>query len=235
MIRSLWVLIMILQFNLVIGKDCQSEILVVNSEQPTIILATGEGSTTHTTYYFETPSSGSLQLKWRIWGMECFGENIYVIKNSNELTWNYFVWGSPDGYNYYTFPGDGHYLVRTDGLGNNTIAVVAGNAPSISLDAHMILGGAYDPTTELMRDDLRTGNYLPVYYSTSWTLDPLADIPLSQSVLSVTGPEAMVDWICKLPQYQVHGLVETHNQPELWDNEKEQVDRSADRDDAARA
>ena len=35
--------------------------------------------------------------------------------------------------------------------------------------------------------------------------------------------------VCKLPQDQVRGLVETPNQPELWSNEKEQVDGSADR------
>lgn len=40
---------------------------------------------------------------------------------------------------------------------------------------------------------------------------------------------------CKLPQDQVRGIVETHNTPELWDNEKEQMDGSADRSDAARA
>ena len=40
---------------------------------------------------------------------------------------------------------------------------------------------------------------------------------------------------CKLPQDQVRGIVETHNTPELWDNEKEQMDRGADRRDAARA
>lgn len=40
---------------------------------------------------------------------------------------------------------------------------------------------------------------------------------------------------CKLPRIQVRGIVETHNQPELWDNEKEQMDGSADRSDAARA
>lgn len=42
-------------------------------------------------------------------------------------------------------------------------------------------------------------------------------------------------WDCKLPQDQVRGIVETHNTPELWDNEKEQMDGSADRSDAARA
>jgi len=41
--------------------------------------------------------------------------------------------------------------------------------------------------------------------------------------------------LCKLPQDQVRGIVETHNTPELWDNEKEQMDGSADRSDAARA
>jgi hypothetical protein len=40
---------------------------------------------------------------------------------------------------------------------------------------------------------------------------------------------------CKLPPDQVRGIVETHDQPELWDNEKEQVDGSADRIDVARA
>jgi hypothetical protein len=40
---------------------------------------------------------------------------------------------------------------------------------------------------------------------------------------------------CKLPQDQVRGIVETHNQPELWSNEEEQMDGSADRSDAARA
>jgi predicted ATPase len=40
---------------------------------------------------------------------------------------------------------------------------------------------------------------------------------------------------CKLPQDQVCGIVEPQNQPELWDNEKEQMDGSADRGDAARA
>ena len=41
--------------------------------------------------------------------------------------------------------------------------------------------------------------------------------------------------LCKLPQDQVRGIIETHQQPELWDNEKEQMDGSADRSDAARA
>jgi hypothetical protein len=38
-----------------------------------------------------------------------------------------------------------------------------------------------------------------------------------------------------IPQDQVCGIVEPQNQPELWDNEKEQMDGSADRGDAARA
>ncbi|MBX2984108.1 MAG: IS66 family insertion sequence element accessory protein TnpB [Flavobacteriales bacterium] len=44
-----------------------------------------------------------------------------------------------------------------------------------------------------------------------------------------------LSWGCKLPQDQVCGIVEPQNQPELWDNEKEQMDGSADRGDAARA
>lgn len=67
----------------------------------------------------------------------------------------------------------------------------------LELDA--LLGGAYDPVSELMRDSLRTLQSFP--YSEPFSAMGLLDLPYSggvqidPTVLQITGQNAIVDWI----------------------------------------
>ena len=60
------------------------------------------------------------------------------------------------------------------------------------LNAKVWLGGPYVPTQGLMRDDLRANGYIP-------STDPYPNNPIPGSIaaaaLSVTGPNAIVDWL----------------------------------------
>ncbi|MEM6772067.1 MAG: hemagglutinin protein, partial [Bacteroidota bacterium] len=67
-----------------------------------------------------------------------------------------------------------------------------GFCPSTDLlvDVKAILAGPYDPASGLMRDDLRTLGLIP-------TASPYSDAPASipSGVLSVSGSDAIVDWV----------------------------------------
>lgn len=87
-------------------------------------------------------------------------------------------------------------LITTLSMG----ALISLNAHSIvSINLKVFLQGAYDPNTELMRDDLRTAGLIP-------TTEPYTALGFTQcgggggettntTVLSPSGPEAIVDWV----------------------------------------
>ncbi len=92
-------------------------------------------------------------------------------------------------------------IVNKDG--NNVVAQVVGSCVSVanvvSLRPQVFLEGPYDSVTGLMRDDLRAGSLIP-------TSEPYTSIGFTQagggggeavlpSVLDVTGPNAIVDWV----------------------------------------
>ncbi|MEM9931473.1 MAG: hypothetical protein AAF840_16810, partial [Bacteroidota bacterium] len=61
-------------------------------------------------------------------------------------------------------------------------------APQLSIKA--FLSGPFDPTTGLMRDDLRALGLVPI-------VDPYGNFSVvaTSAVLEVTGPDAIVDWV----------------------------------------
>ncbi|MEM9526614.1 MAG: hypothetical protein AAGA31_08395, partial [Bacteroidota bacterium] len=65
---------------------------------------------------------------------------------------------------------------------------VCATAPQLAVKA--FLSGAFDATTGLMRDDLRALGLVP-------TVDPYGNFSVvaTRSVLEVTGPDAIVDWV----------------------------------------
>jgi len=65
-----------------------------------------------------------------------------------------------------------------------------------TLDVRALLGGAYNGTVGLMTDSLRVGALIPAaepYQGTAAVHEPSAPVP--PSVLQVTGPDAIVDWV----------------------------------------
>ncbi len=74
------------------------------------------------------------------------------------------------------------------GLGNRAPSCTA-NDCLLELSLRCFLEGAFDPTTSLMRDDLRTKGLIPV--ANPWSLTP--DIPAA--ALAVSGNNALVDWV----------------------------------------
>lgn len=66
-----------------------------------------------------------------------------------------------------------------------------------TLGAKVFLGGALDWTTYTMRDDLRTGGYLPASEPLTlqgWTMEN-PGVVASNAVLTATGTTAVVDWV----------------------------------------
>jgi hypothetical protein len=96
-----------------------------------------------------------------------------------------------------TLPGsacdDNNAATDNDVYGAN--CVCAGQ-PILEVDATVLLDGPYDDATDLMRDDLRADNLIP-------SAQPYTNAPFSYSgtetvspaVLSVTGDNAIVDWV----------------------------------------
>jgi len=78
-----------------------------------------------------------------------------------------------------------------------TTRTVVVTSPALPLRAKVMLQGAYDPVTSLMRDDLRTAGLLPIvepYTALGYTPDN-AGASTSATVLSRTGNDACVDWV----------------------------------------
>lgn len=86
---------------------------------------------------------------------------------------------------------------------------------------------------ETRQDEYVTIRVSPINYSVS-SNDSIFEL-IKADIIKQLYIQGRIKPKCKLPQDQVRGIVETHNTPELWDNEKEQMDGSADRSDAARA
>jgi hypothetical protein len=92
------------------------------------------------------------------------------------------------------------YLVR---ISNNTSWGVGGDfsicvsaTPFVTLNSMVFLDGAYNATTGLMRDDLRTAGYIPgsqPYGGAPWSYTGTEAIGVG--VLDVTGDDAIVDWV----------------------------------------
>jgi hypothetical protein len=188
---------MCLAFGSAKGKGCQSQLFLVSGADVATDIVSGGSFSIGTTYYMETPSSGSLQLKWRAWGDYCYAV-LKIIKNSNELIAEIaFVPAGSYGYNYFTLPGEGHYLAYIEGTDDlRTIAVIIGTAPSVSVEPHLVLGGAYETSTGLMRDELRSGGHLPFTAGgLPWLTWTSANSHSTSDAVSISGPEAIVDWI----------------------------------------
>jgi|GEM_PF-1991441 len=99
---------------------------------------------------------------------------------------------------------DGNLLVAGSftsyaGTGRNRVARVLGGANTnvqISLSAQ--LSGPYDPTTQLMSDQLRTSSLVPLaepYAALGYVHYGSAGGSLNPSLLSTTGNNAIVDWV----------------------------------------
>ncbi|MBL7965054.1 MAG: PQQ-dependent sugar dehydrogenase [Flavobacteriales bacterium] len=68
----------------------------------------------------------------------------------------------------------------------------------LGLQVKALLDGPFDPTTQLMRDDLRTNGLIPSiepYSALGFALVGGAGATLDQALLTTSGPEAIVDWV----------------------------------------
>jgi PKD repeat protein len=100
--------------------------------------------------------------------------------------------------------GGDHMTVRWTQPGNSTLTVV--DAPNLvrwedcppGLEIRLALDGPYDPATGLMDDDLRAMGYLPLtepYTALGYTQVGGGGETVPQSVMDVTGKNAVVDWV----------------------------------------
>lgn len=69
---------------------------------------------------------------------------------------------------------------------------------NVNAQLRMLLQGAYEPATGMMRDALRNGGLLPLtepYTSMGFVLTAGAGATVLPTVFTVTGPNAIVDWV----------------------------------------
>lgn len=85
---------------------------------------------------------------------------------------------------FFMTSGQGHVLV------DNVMTSITGTGAT--LNAKVWLSGPYVPAQGLMRDDLRANGYIPS--SDPFPLNPLPGT-IPAGALSVTGPNAIVDWL----------------------------------------
>ena len=88
------------------------------------------------------------------------------------------------------------YFVR---MNMGTVSRLIDASQSVQVAPRVILGGAFDETINLMRDDLRTGGHLPA--AEPYTALGFAGVALSggeeaePGVLAIAGGNAIVDWV----------------------------------------
>lgn len=97
---------------------------------------------------------------------------------------------------------DGNPFTVNDRIQGNCLC----DGDAINGNFKVMLGGAFDAQTGLMRDDLRANGLLPPsepYSALGYTNMIGAGSVIDPALLSVTGPGAMVDWVlleCRLPE-----------------------------------
>lgn len=97
---------------------------------------------------------------------------------------------------------DGNPFTVNDGIQVNCLC----DGDAVNGNFKLILAGAFDTQTGLMRDDLRTNGLLPLTepYSVLGFANMIgAGSVIDPAVLSVSGPTAIVDWVlveCRLPE-----------------------------------
>ena len=88
---------------------------------------------------------------------------------------------------------DGNPGTIDDMIGNDCLCT---GTPAIQIHVRAMLDGPYNTTNGLMNDGLRAGNHLPVshpYGSAPFNLPAAASI--SPAILTVSGDDAIVDWV----------------------------------------
>jgi hypothetical protein len=127
-------------------------------------------------------------------GETCMAPNVLrLTRNSTELLYE----GEANATIY--FDGPGHYeaVIYGEYLINEPIlSIVIGDIPIVAIQPFVILSGAWDPLTDLMRDDLRTLSEFPMIGMTfNWSTEPHEARTVSSSALSTEGTGAIVDWV----------------------------------------
>ncbi|MBZ0205595.1 MAG: PQQ-dependent sugar dehydrogenase [Flavobacteriales bacterium] len=101
--------------------------------------------------------------------------------------------------------GGDHMAIRWTRPGNSTLTVVDGAylarwvdcSPTIKV--RMVLDGPYDPSTGLMKDDLRANGFIPLqepYTALGFTqAGGGGGETVDQAMLNITGKNAIVDWV----------------------------------------
>lgn len=101
--------------------------------------------------------------------------------------------------------GGDHMTIRWTRPGNSTLTVVDGaylarweDCPP-SIKVRMLLDGPYDPSTGLMKDDLRANGFIPLqepYTALGFTqAGGGGGETVDQAMLNITGKNAVVDWV----------------------------------------
>ena len=95
-----------------------------------------------------------------------------------------------------TYTASGTYntsLLSSTGCDSSVTLVLQVADTCISMSAKVILSGAYNNASGLMYDSLRTGNYIPS--SPAHFLNSYNGETIGAGVLSITGANAIVDWV----------------------------------------
>ena len=133
--------------------------------------------------YFETNNIATRvpfhQVSNNVFSVNTYAGNLTIQPNVGGPTPTQYYWGL---YNAQFGFFDSCATARTP-------VVVKVNPSGTSLSAKVFLEGPFNATTNLMNDNLRTQNLLPTTspYGTGETVDP--------SVLSISGNNAIVDWV----------------------------------------
>lgn len=108
------------------------------------------------------------------------------------------ITGSTAGPAYYYYLYDWELRTPELQLVSERAEVLAQVSLGVALDAKVFLGGAYDPATGLMRDDLRVAGLLPgnePYSGLGYTFIPGGSTTAAPGLFDVEGEEAIVDWM----------------------------------------
>lgn len=76
--------------------------------------------------------------------------------------------------------------------------LIRAEGDTTTLEVKAMLGGAYDEASGLMNDTLRTSGFIPAsepYTALGYEFTQIENKTISEGVLSVEGPDAIVDWV----------------------------------------
>lgn len=108
------------------------------------------------------------------------------------------ITGSTGGSSFYYYLYDWEVRAPAVIVSSERVEVVAEVTPGVKLNASMLLEGAYDQMTGLMRDDLRIQGLIPAsepYTSLGYNFVQGGSATAAEGLFNVQGNSAIVDWV----------------------------------------